>query len=38
MILINGESKIQELKLAIISIEKVPPSGAVFAGTPHILS
>lgn len=38
MVLIHRESKIQELELAIISVEKVPPSGAVLPSASHVLS
>jgi len=38
VVLIHRESEVQELKLAVISVEKVPPSGAVLPSASHILS
>lgn len=38
MLLVDGEAKIQELELAIVSIQQVSASGALFPSTPHILA
>lgn len=37
MLLIDGEAQVEQLELAIVSVEEVPASGAVLAGTPHVL-
>ncbi len=38
MILVNGEPQIQQLKLAIISIQQVSSGGAVGACSSHVLA
>lgn len=37
VLFIDGEAQVEQLELAIISVEQVPPGGAVFAGASHIL-
>ena len=37
MLLINREAQVQQLELAIVSVEQVSPGRAVLAGTPHVL-
>ena len=38
MLLVDGEPQIEELKLAIVSIEHIPARGALLASTTHILA
>lgn len=37
MLLVNGKAQVEQLELAIVSVEEVPSSGAVLAGTSHVL-
>lgn len=37
MLLINGEAQVEELKLAIVSVEHIPSRSTVLAGPPHVL-
>lgn len=37
MLLVYREAQVEQLELAIVSVEKVPSSRAVLAGTPHVL-
>lgn len=38
MILIHGKPQVQQLKLAIISVEKISSCRTVLAGAAHVLS
>lgn len=37
MLLIDGKTQVEELKLSIVAIEHVPAGGALLAGTAYIL-
>lgn len=37
MVLIDGKPQIQQLKLSVISVQQVPPSGAVLTSPAHVL-
>lgn len=37
VLFVDGEAQVEQFKLAIVSVEQIPPSGAVFPGTPHVL-
>jgi len=37
VLFVDGEAQVEQFKLAVVSVEQIPPSGAVFPGTPHVL-
>lgn len=37
VLLIDGKAQVEELELAVVSVQQVPASGAVLAGAPHVL-
>ena len=37
MLLVYREAQVEKLQLPIVTIQKIPPRGAVLAGSPHIL-
>lgn len=37
MLLVDGEAQIKQFKLAVVSVEQIPPSRAVLPGTSHVL-
>lgn len=38
VVLVDGEPEVEELQLAIVAIQQVPPRGAVLARAPHVLT
>jgi hypothetical protein len=38
MILIDGESEIQELQLAVVPVQQIPARRAIFSRAPHVLA
>lgn len=37
VLLVDGEAQIKQFKLAVVSIEQIPPSRTVLPGTSHVL-
>lgn len=37
VLLVDGKAQVEQFKLAIVSIEQIPPGRAVLPGTPHVL-
>ena len=38
MLLVDGESQVQKLQLAVVPVQHVPPRHAILAGAPHVLA
>lgn len=38
VLLVDGKAQVEQLQLAIIPVQQIPPGGAVFASAPHVLS
>jgi hypothetical protein len=37
VVLVDGEAQVQQLELAVVSVQQITPRGAVLAGAPHVL-
>lgn len=37
MLLVDRKAQVEQLQLAIVPVQQIPPGGAVFASAPHVL-
>lgn len=37
VLLVDGEAQVEQFKLAVVSVEQIPPGSAVLPGTSHVL-